>query len=531
MDMHIGEAGDPLTAYIAITRVQDRHGLFVYRPFPAAPFQKGAKVGRALLLRFWAGEEMDWSALRKKYRDEKQCQECKESKPTSAFTAGRWKREDAARVCKECIRRHVEAQQPWQCMACTAWKEEDAFMAKHAKPQATFHRICRTCEATQVCTSCKVRKDESKFSIAAWKRARHGNRVCLDCGGKAWGWWTCSVCKVKAAASAFQSWLAQNGSCNGDQICQNCWISRIPRTSISKALERVAATQAKVAAKALEEKKAHVIAEVRAAIAEKKRTRDADGAQAQGAQPRAKQRREEGREEMNIANAQDPIPKQKRKREVEEAETQEGNLKEKQCKETRQAEEGHEALKPDKTQEGDKASKEKTLPAKTGHATQRGQRFHYVCPACQKSVISSIRSGQVDHRRICGNRFAVKDGVVAQKSVVYTCPCCNGLVNSNVRTGKVNHRSVCNNEFYVKDGEVSKQTRCHAHRCPVCSTIVWSSLSCGRIKVQHNMPAGKPCHNKQWHVPEKDAQRKRKKKQEGTALSVANATCSLSIGY
>ena len=49
MDMHIGEAGDPLTACIALTRVLDRHGLFVYRPFPAAPFQKGPKVGRELL--------------------------------------------------------------------------------------------------------------------------------------------------------------------------------------------------------------------------------------------------------------------------------------------------------------------------------------------------------------------------------------------------------------------------------------------------------------------------------------------------
>ena len=323
----------------------------------------------------------------------------------------------------------------------------------------------------------------------------------------------CSVCKVKEAAPAFESWLAQNGSCNGDQICNNCWTSRIPRKSISRALERVAATQAKVAAKAVEEKKARVIAEVRAAIAEKKRTRDADGSQAQGAEPKAKQRREEGREEMNIANAQDPITEQKRKREVDEAEAQEGNPKEKQRKdETRKAEEGHKALKPDKRQEGNKASKEKTLPANTRHATQRGQSFQYVCPACHQSVISSIRTGQVNHSRICGNRFQVKDGVVAQKSVVYTCPFCNGLVNSNVKTGQINHRSVCNNKFYVKDGEVSKQTRCHAHSCPVCSTIVWSSLSCGRIKVQHNMPAGKPCHNKQWHVPEKDAQRKTKKK-------------------
>ena len=74
MDMHIGEAGDPLTAYIAMTRVQDRHGSFVYIPFPAAPFQKGEKVGRALLLRFWAGEEMDWSASRKEIPRRKEMQ-------------------------------------------------------------------------------------------------------------------------------------------------------------------------------------------------------------------------------------------------------------------------------------------------------------------------------------------------------------------------------------------------------------------------------------------------------------------------
>ena len=107
--MHIGEAGDPLTAYIALTRVQDRHGLFVYRPFPAAPFQRGAKVGRELLLRFWGGERLDWSALRAKYRDERECKECSEAKPMSAFTAGRRKRADAGRVCKECIRRRWSA--------------------------------------------------------------------------------------------------------------------------------------------------------------------------------------------------------------------------------------------------------------------------------------------------------------------------------------------------------------------------------------------------------------------------------------
>ena len=262
----------------------------------------------------------------------------------------------------------------------------------------------------------------------------------------------------------------------------------------------------------MEEKKARVIADVRAAIAEKKRTRDADGAQTQRAEPKAKQRREKGKAEVTIANAQDPITEQKRRREVDEAAAQEGEPKEKQRKdETGKAEESHKALKASRRQEGNKASKEKTLPANARHATQRGQSFAYVCPACHQSVISSIRTGQVDHRRTCGNQFQVNNGVVAKKSVVYTCPFCNGLVNSNVKTGQIDHRSVCNNQFYVKDGEVSKQTRHQAHSCPVCSTVVWSSLSCGRIAVKHDMPSGKPCHNKQWHVPEKKTTKTKQK--------------------
>ena len=104
MDMHIGDAGDPLAVYIALTRVKNRYGLFVYRPFAAAPFQKGAKKGRELLLRFWGGEHMDWAFLRAKYRDEKLCSECKEQKPVGAFTPGRWKRTDESMHAETCGR-------------------------------------------------------------------------------------------------------------------------------------------------------------------------------------------------------------------------------------------------------------------------------------------------------------------------------------------------------------------------------------------------------------------------------------------
>ena len=78
-DMQIGEGGDPLTAYIAVTRVKDRHGLHIYRPFEAAPYQKGRSIGRALLLQAWRGESIDWATLRARYREEEVCSERHES--------------------------------------------------------------------------------------------------------------------------------------------------------------------------------------------------------------------------------------------------------------------------------------------------------------------------------------------------------------------------------------------------------------------------------------------------------------------
>ena len=107
-------------------------------------------------------------------------------------------------------------------------------------------------------------------------------------------------------------------------------------------------------------------------------------------------------------------------------------------------------------------------------------------------------------------QISVQDGVVTEKGIVYRCPFCKGNVRSDVRTGRIDHRTVCGNQFYVKDSAVSKNTRCHAHSCPVCSTVAWSSQSCGRIAVTHVTPSGKRCQMKHWHVPDKKAKKKRK---------------------
>ena len=127
----------------------------------------------------------------------------------------------------------------------------------------------------------------------------------------------------------------------------------------------------------------------------------------------------------------------------------------------------------------------------------------YTCPFCEAAVSSSVRSGGVDHRRHCGNRFQVKDGCVVTKKMVYQCPFCDGKVSSNVMTGQVNHGSVCGSWFYVKTGRVSDTTRKHRHTCPRCQAAVWSACASGRIRVQHNTPAGRPCTQRSWKSEEK----------------------------
>jgi hypothetical protein len=129
--------------------------------------------------------------------------------------------------------------------------------------------------------------------------------------------------------------------------------------------------------------------------------------------------------------------------------------------------------------------------------------FHYTCPFCEAAVSSIVRSGQVDHRRHCGNQFQVKDGCVVTKKMVYQCPFCDGKVSSNLMTGQVDHRNVCGSRFYVKTSKVSDATRKHMHICPRCQAAVWSACASGRIRVQHNTPAGRPCTQRSWKSEEK----------------------------
>ena len=137
------------------------------------------------------------------------------------------------------------------------------------------------------------------------------------------------------------------------------------------------------------------------------------------------------------------------------------------------------------------------------------QAYHYVCPRCNTHVRSTVRTGRVDHRGTCGKRFHVHDGQVAMKKHRYCCPWCKTHVSSAIHTGRVDHRTVCGNQFHVQEGVVAAATRRYAHRCPVCRTVVWSSLAFGRLRIAHASPSGKPCPNQAWNVPNKKTNRKK----------------------
>ena len=141
-DLCIGPTRNPFTVYVAITRVQGCEKLLIFRPFDAAPFQKGIGLGRDLLLRHLRGDVINWQALLAKYFEERACSGCTERKPATAFTAGQWKRDDKDRVCRECTKHYADVGTPWQCNVCTLWHAEENFPEKHRQRQCSFFSVC-----------------------------------------------------------------------------------------------------------------------------------------------------------------------------------------------------------------------------------------------------------------------------------------------------------------------------------------------------------------------------------------------------
>ena len=100
----------------------------------------------------------------------------------------------------------------------------------------------------------------------------------------------------------------------------------------------------------------------------------------------------------------------------------------------------------------EKRTEQKRPQQEDSNRTEKGKSFQYVCPHCDQSVTSTTRTGQVDLRGTCGHRFRVREGRLCAKAYDYVCPACNGHVASNVATGHIDHRRVCLWEQFFCEG-------------------------------------------------------------------------------
>ena len=227
---------DPIAAYIGMTRCRTRQKILIYRPFPLAPFQEGLPLGRQLLLDVWKQEPVDWDALRKKYLDERPCQECGEMKRKDAFTKAQWKQE-TYRVCKECTAQKREAGTPYRCTQCGLWHAAAHFASKHQNPRWSMYRVCLSCDAKKQCFLCQTKQTKEYFSHVAWQTRDPKRRLCLQCQTKTRGSWKCAVCHRRRLRHHFSNFISRRPSVkeDGTQTCDTCHAAKMQQAVRKRA--------------------------------------------------------------------------------------------------------------------------------------------------------------------------------------------------------------------------------------------------------------------------------------------------------
>ena len=89
-----------------------------------------------------------------------------------------------------------------------------------------------------------------------------------------------------------------------------------------------------------------------------------------------------------------------------------------------------------------------------------------------------------------------------EKLYVYSCPFCQGSVTTSIVSGNVDHRRVCGKQFRVQDGVLrpTLPTIHFSHTCPTCGACVQSTKEFGRIQSKHKQPNGRMCRLTEWHT-------------------------------
>ena len=301
-----------------------------------------------------------------------------------------------ARICKECVARHVENGEPWQCSVCCCWRGPAQFPTKHQKASCAFYRVCLTCKELKKCDLCDQLLEEKEFSKAKWLRTRCGQRVCTACQKR--GQWTCSVCKTRRLQTHFSLWGKNHKGQHGEQQCNICIHMKRARQRTHTRLQR---RRNKVA----EAKVAKVLQAVRTEIQQMKRKQHARGEESAKAMQRVQQ------------NTSEASPTEHKRVRVQLLELQK-NIQAPGVEE--ESSHGHECMNKDTRESNARSVK----------------RREYECPYCHVTIYSSVDSGNVQVAGHCGKQFRVRNGVVAC-GFAHACPTCGQHVRSAKASGRI----------------------------------------------------------------------------------------------
>ena len=549
-DLCLADNGNAFTAYVAITRVQGRETIVIFRPFAAGPYQKGVPLGRELLLQHWRGDMIDWKALLAKYAEERRCVACNERKQKAGFTVGQWRRADEERICRECSHRRAAVGTPWQCNVCKLWQPEKAFSEKHQHNRCSFYRVCRTCETRKPCHLCGEKRLEKDFPAAAWKARHAARRICKQCTSRTRHQWTCTNCGAQKNKAEFHSFTQTNKNQNGRQTCDRCVQLVVACSAAAKANARLVRTRRKCE----EQRKNTVLAEVQAEIARVVAARKLAGRSVAGKQwceetdrsaasnPEGSTRKPEGKAQQATAENAERKGRSEGKESPSdytykcpfcdgtiESKMATGRISHRQvCGHRFRVDKGAVVgAVPNSVMhtywcpfcDGTIAS-----PVATGRINHRGVCGHqfrvhngairgavpnsvkhtYRCPFCDGTIESPRATGRIDHRAVCGHQFRVHNGAIrgaVPNSVkhTYRCPFCEGTIESPLATGCIDHRAVCGHQFRVENGARISSPK-HEHPCPACGTLVTSAKATGRIQSSHKDASGNQCGRKEWVV-------------------------------
>ena len=169
VDLQISKGTSPIASYVAMTRVEKKENVLIYRPFERNLFTGGPVEGPATLLKVWRGENVDWKALEDKHIPKRECTGCKAVTNKEDYAASQWNRRDGYHYCQTCVKGKVQRGTPLECLNCHRWRPEEAF--SEDQRQNRVHRLCEACIDRRKCKGCHEMLLEQSFTSSEWTHA------------------------------------------------------------------------------------------------------------------------------------------------------------------------------------------------------------------------------------------------------------------------------------------------------------------------------------------------------------------------